>query len=181
MPFKSSPVFRIVGFCCVSIVMLACDATPKSTAMAAQPRIEQYTHAKQLEGLVTNDSGPVKTGIIQAITEQGKILATAYLQGQPRYSLDLPAGTTLPLILSYAPDTNASEDQRMMTVAIHSNTSKYDINPASTRISKLAKAMGGYTHNHWISAAESSGIVPADNKTTAGFRGDPTKQYGGWH
>jgi len=30
-------------------------------------------------------------------------------------------------------------------------------------------------------AADSTVGVPDANKTSTGFRGDPTKQYGGWH
>ncbi len=69
----------------------------------------------------------------------------------------------------------------MMAAVVHTGASKYDINQLSTRIAKQAKAMGGYTHKNLVQAAESTGTVPASNKTTAGFHGDPTTQYGGWH
>jgi hypothetical protein len=163
-----------------SQVLTGCDSKPK-TSVIAPTRLQQFAQAMTLEGLVASDSGPVKTGVVKALSEKGEILASVELQGQSRYSLELPAGTSLPVILTYYPSIDAPESQRMMTVAILANASKYDINPASTRISKQAKALGGYTHNNWVRAAESSGVVPADNKTTAGFRGDPTTQYGGWH
>lgn len=180
MILKMTKVHRITGLLLIAELLSACGSKPK-TADIAQTRQERYRHAMTLEGLVSNDSGPVKTGVVKALSENGATLTSVQLEGESRYKLDLPAGTLLPLILTYSPDPNAPESQSMMTVAIHANTSKYDINPASSRISKQAKSLGGYTHSNLVRAAESTGIVPADNKTTAGFRGDPTKQYGGWH
>lgn len=180
MMLEMTKAQQIASLLLITDLLSGCDSKPK-TALIAQPRVEQYSHAMTLEGLVTNDNGPVKTGIIKALNEKGDTMASVELKGTSRYQLDLPAGTLLPLVLTYYPTADAPESHRMMTVAIHAMTSKYDINPASTRISKQAKLLGGYTHNNWVRAAENSGIVPADNKTTAGFRGDPTKQYGGWH
>jgi hypothetical protein len=51
----------------------------------------------------------------------------------------------------------------------------------TTSIAKKAQALGGYTHANMVQAAEDTAKVPDANKTTAGFRGDPTTQYGGWH
>ena len=182
MRFKFSQSCAITGLCLVAIWLNGCDSKPQTTSsLLTSTRVEHYVQTAHLQGLVSNDQGPVKTGIIKALTEKGEILASVELQGQARYQLEVPAGTALPVILAYYPSAHAGDEQRMTTVAIHVNTSKYDINPASTRISQQAKALGGYTHSNWVRAAESSGIVPADNKTTAGFRGDPTTQYGGWH
>ena len=180
MRFTFTQCFLITSLGLVGFCLAGCDSKPK-TAVVVASRVEQYAQTMHLEGLVSNDSGPIKHGIVKALTEKGDTIASVDLQGQSRYNLSVPAGTSLPLILAYYPAVDAGDEQRMMTVAIHANTSKYDINPASTRISQQAKALGGYTHKHWVQAAESSATVPAGNKTTAGFRGDPTTQYGGWH
>lgn len=171
-----------LGFSTAFVIGLAlpgCDSKPAPAISTASP--EKYAAATTLQGLVTRDSGPVKSGLIKAFSEQGELLASVELNGTPRYSLELPAGTRLPIVLNYLPDVNAGEAQRMQAVVVHSTVSKYDINPSSTRIAKQAKALGGYSHKNLVRAAEETGIVPADNKTTAGFRGDPTTQYGGWH
>jgi hypothetical protein len=69
----------------------------------------------------------------------------------------------------------------MTAAIIYPNIKKYDINELSTAIAKKAKVLGGYTHYNMMRAAESTVSVPDANKTTTGFKGDPTKQYGGWH
>jgi len=160
--------------------LIGCDSKPQPSVIS-QPNQEKYEKDKTLQGLVSNDEGPVKTGVIKVLAETGQELSRVELADSPRYSLDVPAGTVLPIILAYYPTADASDETRMIAVVIHAGASKYDINPLSTRIAKQAKALGGYTHKNLVRAAESSGTVPADNKTTAGFRGDPTKQYGGWH
>ena len=173
-----------LGFACIFLasgwVLTGCDAKPKSS-IVAKVGVQKYEKVKTLNGLVTNDEGPIKTGIIKALTETGEELSQTQLNGSSQYSLDVPAGTVLPFILAYYPSAEAGDDQRMIAAVVHVGASKFDINLLSTRIAEKAKAAGGYTHKNLVRAAEESGTVPASNKTTAGFRGDPTTQYGGWH
>lgn len=180
--FQQSNRFRVAAGCLVILPLLlaGCDSKPK-TAIVQTAVADQYAEATTLQGLVSGENGPVKSGIVKAVSESGQVLGQADVADNARYSLALPAGTSLPLLLTYYPTESAPESQRMQAAAVHRTLSKYDINPASTRIAKRAKALGGYTHNNLVRAAEESGIVPANNKTTAGFRGDPTTQYGGWH
>lgn len=179
------PTFkRILLAVCLSCAgggtLTGCDSKPQPT-VAGKTGLEKYAGNKTLQGLVTNDDGPVKTGIVKALTESGQVLAEIELSDGPHYSIEVPAGTVLPIILAYYPSAAAGDEQRMVSVVVHAAASKFDINQLSTRIARQAKALGGYTHKNLVSAAESSGTVPASNKTTAGFRGDPTTQYGGWH
>jgi hypothetical protein len=170
----------IVGSVLLALIINGCDSKPQTTAVSKDIP-EKYASVATLQGLVADDNGPVKSGVVTAKTEKGELLASTELDGSPRYSLEIPAGTELPLILSYAPSANAGEDQRMISVVVHAGASKFDINPLTTRITKQAKALGGYNHRNLVRAAEDTATVPEANKTTAGFRGDPTKQYGGWH
>lgn len=177
---------QALGLSCVLLmggaVLVGCDSGTKPQAsIIGKPKVQRYEQIKTLEGLVTNDEGPVKTGIIKALTEKGKELSQIELSDGPHYSIEVPAGTVLPIILAYYPSADASDEERMVSVVVHAAASKFDINTLSTRIAKQAKEMGGYTHKNLVSAAEGTGTVPAANKTTAGFRGDPTTQYGGWH
>ncbi|MDP7537116.1 MAG: hypothetical protein QF470_04735 [Methylococcales bacterium] len=41
--------------------------------------------------------------------------------------------------------------------------------------------MGGYTKNNLQRAAIGGIAVPDRDTSQAGFRGDPTKQFGSWH
>lgn len=173
-----------LGFTCILLVsgglLSGCDAKPKSSSGTIVSE-QKYEKVKTLHGLVTNDDGPIKTGIIKALTESGQELSQTQLEGSSQYSLDVPAGTVLPIILGYYPTADASGNPLMISAVVHAGASKFDINQLSTRIAEQAKAYGGYTHKNLVRAAEESGTVPASNKTTAGFRGDPTTQYGGWH
>lgn len=166
-------------------IWLACNLTgcgdqkqAKTIVAASAPKSFQQT--KTLHGSVSDNAGPVKIGSISLSSEAGQELARVELHDSPRYEIEAPAGTPLPVILTYHPPGGKSGDA-MISVVIHPDTSKYDINPTTTAIAKSAKAMGGYTHSNMVRAAENTAHVPDSNKTTAGFRGDPTTQYGGWH
>jgi len=177
---------QILGISCVlligGIALVGCDSGPKpQTSIVSKPKVQKYEQVKTLEGLITNDEGPIRTGIVKALTEKGQELSKIEITEGPQYSIEIPAGTVLPIILAYYPSAEASDDERMISVVVHADASKFDINTLSTRIAEAAKAMGGYTHKNLVRAAEGTGTVPAANKTTAGFRGDPTTQYGGWH
>jgi len=143
-----------------------------------QQAVKKYAQATMLEGLVFDDKGPVKSGTVKVGDEHGAVIAETALQGSEHYRVQVPAGTVLPVVLTYYP---AAAGEQMITAVIHPAVTQYDINPLSTAIAKKAKALGGYTHGNLLVAAQGMGSVPDDNKMTAGFRGDPTKQYGGWH
>ena len=142
--------------------------------------VRQYEKAVVLQGSVSNDRGPVKSGIIEARTEAGVLLAETALENSARYQLEIPAGSVLPVILSFSPSGQGG-GEKMLSVAVQPSIHKYDINPLTTAIAKQAKALGGYTLRNMTRAAEDRVHVPDANKTSTGFRGDPTTQYGGWH
>jgi hypothetical protein len=152
------------------------NEAPKSAF--PQQAVKKYEQPATLEGLVSDDKGPVKSGTVKVSDENGAVIAETALQGSEHYRVQVPAGTVLPIVLAFYP---ASGGEPLITAVIHPTVTKYDITPLSTAIAKKAKALGGYTHGNLLVAAESMGTAPDDNKTTAGFRGDPTKQYGGWH
>lgn len=182
----TSTLKQALGLSAVCLItaglMMGCESGSKpQTSIASKPKLQKYDQVKTLEGLVTDDNGPVKSGIIKVLTEKGRELASIEFDDGPQYSIQVPAGTVLPILVAYYPSADAGDEQRMVSVVVHGDASKFDINTLSTRIAKQAKAMGGYTHQNLVAAAEGTATVPAKNKTTAGFRGDPTTQYGGWH
>lgn len=162
----------------VALVALAgCEKDAPKSAFPTQSA-KKYESATTLEGLVSDDKGPVKAGTIKVSNEQGAVLAETALQGSDQYKVEVPAGAELPIILTYYP---LQGGEKLYAVVVYPNLTKFDITPLSTAIAKKAKALGGYTHGNMMVAAQGMGVVPDDNKMTAGFRGDPTKQYGGWH
>ncbi|WP_020565020.1 hypothetical protein [Methylosarcina fibrata] len=168
-------VFLIAGF-----FLTGCEKETQHSPLVKET-VKKFEVATALEGSVADDQGPVKTGTVRVLDGQGRMIAGTQLQNGDRYRIEIPAGTVLPVVLSYLPSGKETDAGELITAVVHPNLTVYSINPLSTAIAKKARELGGYTHANLVLAAESMGTVPDANKTTAGFRGDPTKQYGGWH
>lgn len=162
----------------VSCFLTGCEKSKQNTATIKQV-IQKYDFATTLEGIVSNNHSPIKAGTIKVTDASEQMVASTALQHNSHYNVEIPANTILPIVLSFYPDD--ADEQKLITVVVHPTTTRYDINPLTTYIAKMARAMGGYTHANLVRAAEDTVNVPDANKTTAGFRGDPTTQYGGWH
>ena len=167
----SALVFVMVG-------LAGCQQNQQQV-MPSQQNSKKYLQATLLQGLVSNQQDALSTGRVEASNDNGQVLATADVQKNGRYQLEIPANTALPVILTYIPVEN--EQQKWLTVAIDPSIKHYDLNALTTAIANKAKALGGYTRTNLVVAAESTIAAPAANKTSTGFRGDPTTQYGGWH
>jgi hypothetical protein len=111
-----------------------------------------------------------KTGNVEALDDKNVVASASVENG--RYQLEIPAQTKLPLELHY---------DKFLTVVVDADLTSYDINSLTTNIAAKAKTLGGYTRQNMIVAASNSVHTPDANKTSTGFRGDPTSQYGGWH
>ncbi|HEY8034314.1 MAG TPA: hypothetical protein VIF37_01850 [Methylobacter sp.] len=157
-------------------VVTGCEQGQK-TPKASRVALKKYSQATTLEGVVSNNKGVVKTGMVEAIDESGSLIAHTTVDNG-HYSVEIPANTVLPILLTFSSESGA---EKLVAAVVHDSITKYEINPSSTAIAKAAKAMGGYTHANMIRAAEDTAHVPDANKTTTGWRGDPTTQYGGWH
>ncbi len=164
-------------------LLSACGGDEKSSAMKAftQPTVQVFKQETILHGKVSNKKGIVKSGTVKAVDLKGNELATAKVNNEAAFKIKIPAGTKLPIELKFYPDQNSQDAEEMMAVVAYSSMTGYDINDVTTRIAEKARKMGGYTHRNIVLASESMVKVPDANKTTTGFRGDPTKQYGGWH
>jgi hypothetical protein len=161
-----------------SCFLTGCEKSNQSPAAINQV-IKKYDQATTLEGVVSNNDGPIKTGTIKVTDNSEELVASTSLQTNGHYSVEIPANTVLPIVLTFYPET--ADTEKLITAVVHPTITRYDINPLTTSIAKKAKAMGGYTHANMVRAAEGTVTVPDANKTTAGFRGDPSTQYGGWH
>lgn len=176
--FNKTHIFNsMLVVCIASSLLVACDSEkPKKPMLKiAEQSFDQKT---VLEGTVVDDKGPVLVGEIKVADSSGKIVAKTELANSKHYKVEVPAGTKLPIVLSIKPK-DASEP--LIAVGVSKMVSIYDISPFSTDIAKRAKELGGYTYSNMVLAADSTVHAPDANKTSTGFRGDPTKQYGGWH
>ncbi|MDP1663823.1 MAG: hypothetical protein Q8L79_01760 [Methylobacter sp.] len=159
-----------------SFAITGCEQE-KKTAKASQTAVKKYAQATVLEGVVSNDKGVIKTGTVEVSDESGRLITRATVDSG-HYSVEVPANTILPILLTFASESGT---EKLVTAVIHDTITKYEINPSTTSIARAAKAMGGYTHANMTRAAADTIHTPDANKTTTGWRGDPTTQYGGWH
>ncbi len=168
---------RTVLFTALAAILAAgCDQGQK-TAKVSQVAVKKYAQATTLEGAVSNDKAVIKTGTVTATDESGRLIADAAVDSG-HYRVEIPADTVLPILLTFS---SGPDSEKLVAAVVHDSITQYDINPLTTAIAAAAKAMGGYTHANMTRAAADTVHTPDANKTTTGWRGDPTTQYGGWH
>jgi len=166
-----------------SLVITACNNndTSNKNGLTALQKTQKYNKETTLTGRVSTKKGNIKVGEITVTNSKNKEIAQTLVNKDSHFSVTIPAGTELPIILTFSSTANSADKDKLVSVAIFSALKKYDINDLTTLIAKKAKSLGGYTHSNMTIAADSTvGIIDA-NKTSTGFRGDPTSQYGGWH
>jgi len=163
-----------------SLILNGCNNEPNNKqGLISQQAVQQYSKDTTLTGRVSNKKGNIRVGEIKASDNNNNFIASTQVEKNSHYALTIPANTKLPITLTY---TSPEKDQDpMVSVVIYAALKKYDINDLTTLIAKKAKSLGGYTHSNMTIAADATVGVPDSNKTSTGFRGDPTKQYGGWH
>ena len=159
-----------------SVTLAGCDDKQKQVK-AFPHEVKKYTQPTALEGTVSNNKANIKTGKIKVTDDSGRSITNAELDnGHSR--VDIPAHTELPLLLTV---TSEADAEQLSVAVIDDKITIYQINPTTTAIVKAAKAMGGYSKANMVRAAEETVHVPDANKTSSGWKGDPTTQYGGWH
>ena len=155
-----------------------CEQSKPTTPLIKKP-VKKYSKTTILKGIVNNDKNEVNEGLIKVTDEKGKAITSTELQKDNHYTIEIPADTTLPIVLTFQPK-NSSQD-KLISVAVDPYIKTYDITPRTTAIAEYAKSLGGYTHSNIVQAANSGVNAPGKNRTSSTFRGDPTTQYGGWH
>jgi len=173
---KRTVIFTVLPVILSGFAVTGCEQEQK-TPKVSQAAVKKYAKATTLEGAVSNDKGPIKAGTMEVTDENGRLITRSAVENG-HYSVEIPASTVLPILLTVSSESSAD---KLVVAVIHDAITKYEINPTTTAIAKAAKAMGGYTHANMTRAAADTVHAPDANKTTTGWRGDPTTQYGGWH
>lgn len=168
--------FRVLLAILISFAVTGCEQEKKTTK-ASPAVVKKYAQATSLEGLVSNNKGVIKNGTVEVSDENNRLI-TQVAVDDGHYRVEIPADTVLPILLTFSSESNP---EKLVAAVIHDTITKYEINPSTTAIATAAKAMGGYTHANMTRAAADTVHTPDANKTTTGWRGDPTTQYGGWH
>jgi len=163
-----------------SLALSACnnDADNKQNN-SAQQTTQKYNKTTTLSGKVSNKESNIRAGEVKATDGKNKFITSTQINKDSYFSISIPAGTELPITLSYSP--TSTDKDKLISVVIYPTFTKFDINDLTTLIAKKAKSLGGYSHSNMSIAADSTVGIPDANKTSTGFRGDPTSQYGGWH
>lgn len=149
-----------------SVLLITACNDMQQAKPAIQKTAQFTTTAVLLSGKAASDFNEVK-----AVDESNNLIASATVENG-RYKLEIPAQTKLPIVL---------QSGDFISVVVDADVTNYDINSFTTNIAAKAKSLGGYTRKNMVLAASDSVHTPDANKTSTGFRGDPTSQYGGWH
>lgn len=136
---------------------------------------------------VLNDEGPVTAAKIEAKDSGGSVIARGELKNGAKADLSIPAGTRFPLIVFAYPDE--SPNQPLKAAVTDNQATEQDVSPVTTIVVDTALSLGGITETNLAKAAgaaiaqrkRSGGGGGGGGATTESFKGDPTKQYGGWH
>jgi hypothetical protein len=159
-----------------AFLVMGCEQSRTPTSIG-QTAVKKYSKTTTIEGTVSTGRLLIKTGTIEITDESGQKIKQVSVENG-HFQVEIPSGTNLPLILNFSSETHP---EKLVSVVLYDNVTKYFIDPSTTAIAKAAKAMGGYTRANLVRAAEDTTHTPDANKTTSGWRGDPTTQYGGWH
>lgn len=179
---KSQKIKNILSILLFSLILIGCGEDDKKTKKGFyKQQTQKYSKETTLKGKISNTNGAINGGQIIVTDLKGKKIAETMIQTDKNYSVKIPSGTELPIVLTFTPDSKSTAKDELISVVIYTSIKKYDVNELTTLIAKNAKALGGYTHANMVMAADSTVGIPDANKTSTGFRGDPTKQYGGWH
>ena len=161
----------------LSIFLVTGCGQDQKPASLSQTAIKKYSEATTIEGTVSTGKSLIKTGTVEVTDESGKKIKQVAVENG-HFRVEITSGTTLPLLLNFTSETHP---EKLVSVVLYDDVTKYYLDPSTTAIAKAAKAMGGYTRANLVRAAEDTTHTPDANKTTTGWRGDPTTQYGGWH
>ena len=148
---------------------------------SSSPSTQSSAAESVITGLVLDDDTPITQGKIEAADRNGKVVANTTLNGDAHYRLKLPAGTAFPVVLTAKPE---GEGQTLKAAVTSDLVSEQDISSVTTIVVDTAMNLGGLTDTNLAKAA---GAAISQRRSSggsggsAGFKGDPTKQYGGWH
>jgi hypothetical protein len=161
---------KLIGFVILLLVGCGDGTSGKVTATGK---------ADQIEGIVADRDGPVTHGNIVVKDNKGATLAIVALNGEARFVVNIPAHAAYPLLLAIP-----AHDEVLEAVVMDASVVKQDITHMSSLVVRTAREMGGFTKQNMARAAIGAiaqSQTSSGTKTSAGFSGDPTKQYGGWH
>jgi hypothetical protein len=132
-----------------------------------------------IEGVVTDRDEPVTQGKILAKDAGGQTVATTDVSKDSKFAITIPATAHYPGVLEVTTGESVLE-----AVVLDPMPAQLDISTMSSLVVQSARDIGGITKANMAQAAINAirqNKKASGKSTLAGFKGDPTKQYGGWH
>jgi hypothetical protein len=141
----------------------------------------QSSAPASITGIVLQDETPITKAKIEAMDAAGKVIANTEVGGDGHYRISIPVGAKYPVVLSARFEGEGSPLKAAITSDLATDQ---NISSVTTIVVNTAMNLGGLTETNLAKAA---GAAISQRKSTggsggsAGFKGDPTKHYGGWH
>jgi len=148
---------------------------------SSHPGSSQSAAPASITGIVLQDETPITKARIEATDSAGKVIAYTEVGGDGHYRIAIPVGAKYPVVLSASFEGEGSPLKAAVTSDLATDQ---NISSVTTIVVNTAMNLGGLTE---INLAKAAGAAISQRKSTggsggsAGFKGDPTKHYGGWH
>ncbi len=180
-PHQKHQTFLVLLLAFICFATLAGCGKDPDTATVVKEAPKTNKAAVTISGIVRSDTGVVGSGEVKVQDRSGKKVTTSQIDAKGKYAADIPVGTRYPLLLTAHPGKNEEQKDKLSVAVVEPLSTDHDLTTVSTQIAEKAKSLGGYTRKNMIQAAMKTAAMPDGDKTVGGFRGDPTKQFGGWH
>ena len=164
-----------------SILLLATTLTLGACGDNASTTAVSKATEAHISGVMLDEEAPITHARIEAHDRNGKRVAGTVMNGEERYAITLPPGTAYPVILTATPDGQSTALKAAITSDL---VAEQDISSVTTIVVDTALSLGGLTEANLAKAARaaiSQRRTSGGFGSSSGFKGDPTKQYGGWH
>lgn len=161
----------------LSLMLTGCDSGLQHSGSTAPRSAAPH----EITGLILDEDGNVSAAHVLVRDNSGATVASTDSSAEGEYRVDIPASATYPLIF----EASLQGVQTPLKAAVTSElASEQDISAVSTIVVDTALSFGGLSE---ANLAKAAGAAIAQRKksggtgSSTGFKGDPTKQYGGWH
>lgn len=172
------PFIALAVLCSVSLT--ACDEAPRVQQATGSAAATFATRDVSVSGIVADREGLFPAATVTAKTLDGATITQAQTDEQGEYQLVLPKGTAFPVLLH----SQGRDGKLIEAVILNESVPRQDLTRMSTLVVASARNLGGITAENMVRAAANAiqqSRTMGGKQTVAGFKGDPTKQYGGWH
>ena len=163
-------------------VLIGCENNNTSKSqISPAANVVKHNKAVTVTGIVRVGKSRIQGGNITIADTKGAVLTSAHFKDQPTFSVEIPAGTSYPVLLSVYPETEAFRRTTLKVVVMNPYSTDQVVTRTTTAIAENALALGGYTVKNMLQATRTTSPFPDRDTTVEGFSGDPTTKFGGWH